>query len=71
MEDICGYQIFIIVTDTNNSKDKYKYKYRPRGDPPNGSDGQNNTTDRPAQHATSTRPGKHIVPMGQLVAVRR
>ena len=26
MEDICGYQIFIIVTDTNNSKDKYKYK---------------------------------------------
>ena len=28
MEDICGYQIFIIVTDTNNSKDKYKYKYK-------------------------------------------
>ena len=35
---------------------------RPRGDPPNGSDGQNDTTDRPAQHATSARPGKHIVP---------
>ena len=28
MEDICGYQIFIIVTDTNNSKDKYKYNYQ-------------------------------------------